>query len=142
MSNLYDSARAGLLAGEIVWKSGGSVIKASLVRGYTFSVTHKFVSDVVSAGGTLVATETLGSLTNAAGVADAADGVFEAVAEGPVIPHIVVYQASAVTGGADVPASEQRLIVFIDRGSGVPAIPNGEDIDLNWAPGADRIFRI
>lgn len=143
MSNLYDNARAGFLAGEIVWKAtGGSVIKASLVRGYTFNVSHKFVSEVVGAGGTLVATETLSSLTNTGGVADAADGVFEAVPEGAQIPHIVIYQASAVTGGADVPTSQQRLIVFLDRGSGLPILPNGQNVNLNFSPGADRIFRI
>jgi hypothetical protein len=142
MSTLYDSAREGFLAGEIVWKTGGSVIKASLVRGYTFSVTHKFMSDLVGAGGTVVATETLNSLTNVAGVADAADAVFEAVPEGAAIPHLVIYQASAVTGGSDLPASQQRLIVFIDRGSGVPVLPNGQDITASWSPGSDRIFRI
>jgi hypothetical protein len=142
MSTLYDPAREGFLAGEIVWKTGGSVIKASLVRGYTFSVAHKFVSQVLGAGGTLVATETLSSLTNVNGVADAADGAFEAVPEGVTIPHLIVYQASAVTGGADVPAAQQRLIVFIDRGAVIPVLPNGEDINLEWSPGSDRVFRI
>lgn len=141
MSNLYDSARAGFLTGEIQWETGGSVIKASLVRGYTFSVAHKFVSDVIGAGGTLVATETLAALTSTGGVADAADAVWEAVPEGDPIPHIIIYQASAVTGGADVPAAEQRLIVFEDRGAGFPVIPNGQDITCTWSPGADRIFR-
>jgi len=142
MSNIYDKAREGLIAGEIVWKAtGGSVIKASLVRGYTFSVSHKFVSEVIGAGGTLVATETLNSLTNTNGVMDAADAVFEAVPEGAAIPHLIIYQASAVTGGSDVPASQQRLIAFLDRGSGLPAVPNGQDLTVTWSPGADRIAR-
>ena len=55
MPTLYDSAREGLLKGEIVWKEGGSVIKAVLLRGYVFSATHKFFSDVIGAGGTAVA---------------------------------------------------------------------------------------
>lgn len=146
MSNLYDSARSGFLAGEIQWRVGGPTIKASLVRGYTFSVAHKFVSDVIGSGGTLVATETLNSLTNVAGVARAANAVWEAVPEGPpenpAIPHIVIYQASAVTGGVDVAPSLQRLISFIDRGAGLPALPNGQNITATWSPGADRIFRI
>ena len=142
MSNLYDTARSGFLAGEIVWKSSGSVIKAALVRGYTYSSAHKFISDVLGAGGTLVATDTLNSLTNTAGVADAADAVFEAVPEGTAIPHIVIYQASAVTGGADVAASAQRLIAFLDAGAGLPVLPNGQDITVAWSPGADRVFRI
>lgn len=142
MSNIYDKAREGLVSGEIVWKpTGGSVIKASLVRGYTFSVGHKFVSEVIGAGGTLVATDTLNSLTNTNGVLDAADAVFETVAEGAAIPYIVIYQASAVTGGSDLAASMQRLIAFLDRGSGLPVLPNGQDITISWSPGSDRIAR-
>lgn len=142
MSNIFDKAREGFLAGEIVWKAtSGSVIKASLVRGYTFSVSHKFVSEVISAGGTLVATETLNSMTNVNGVMDAADAVFEAVPEGDAIPHLIIYQASAVGGGSDVAAAQQRLIVFLDRGSGLPALPNGQDLTVTWSPGSDRIAR-
>jgi hypothetical protein len=145
MNTLYTPAREGFLAGEIVWKEGGSVIKAALVRGYTFSIGHKFVSDVTGNGGTIVATETLNSLANADGVADAADAVWESVSEGAAIPHCIIYQASAVTGGADVAASSQRLIVFVDRGPGITTntlIPNGQNVTSQWSPGADRIFRI
>jgi hypothetical protein len=141
-NNLYNKAREGFVTGEIVWKStGGSVIKASLVRGYTYSSTHKFVSEVLGAGGTIIATETLGSLTNTDGVLDAANAVFEGVPAGAPIPHCVIYQASAVTGGADVPTSQQRLIVCMDKGSGLPILPNGQDVTGDWSPGADRIAR-
>ena len=143
MSAIYPTAKEGFLAGEIVWKpTGGSVIKAALVRGYTYSNAHKFVSDVIGAGGTLVQSETLGSLTNTLGVMDAADGVWEAVAEGATIPHVVIYQASAVTGGSDLAASQQRLIFWIDKAAGLPAVPNGENVNVSWSPGADRIGAI
>jgi hypothetical protein len=143
MSNLYDKAREGFVSGEIVWKDGGSVVKALLVRGYAFSVAHKFVSEMIGAGGTIVASDTLNSLTNTNGVCDAADAVWEATPEGTAIPHIILIQASAVTGGADLPASQQRLIACIDRGSGVTLsiTPNGQNITGSWSPGADRIFR-
>lgn len=142
MPTLYDSAREGFLKGEIVWKEGGSVIKAALLRGYVFSNNHKFMSDVIGAGGTVVATATLNSLTNTNGVAGAANTPFPAVPEGAQIPYCVIYQASAVTGGADVAASQQRLIVFENQGSGLPITPNGQIITAAWSPGSDRIFRI
>jgi hypothetical protein len=142
MPTLYDSAREGLLKGEIVWKEGGSVIKAVLLRGYAFSASHKFLSDVIGAGGTVVATQTLNSLTNANGVAGAANTTWPAVPEGPPIPYCVIYQASAVTGGADLPASQQRVIVYEDKGPGLPIPPNGQDVTGSWSPGSDRIFRI
>jgi hypothetical protein len=145
MNTLYTKAREAFVAGDIVWEEGGSVIKAALVRGYTFSSSHQFLSDVTGNGGTIVATETLQSLTNVDGVLDAADAVWEAVPEGAPIPYCIIYQASAVTGGADVAATAQRLIVFIDRGPGITGntlIPNGQNITSAWSPGADRIARI
>ena len=141
---LYDLGREGFLAGEIDWDT--AVIKCSLVRGYTPALTtHKFVSDVTGAGGTLVATSAaLTSKTIAAGVADAADVTFSAVAAGAAIPYVLVFQASAVTGGADVATSAQRVIALIDSSTGValPVTPNGGDIVVQWDAGANKIFKL
>jgi len=114
MSNqLFNPGREGFLAGEIDWDT--AVIKVALVRGYTFDATDKFVSEVTAAGGTLVATSSaLGSKSLTDGVADAADVTFTSVAAGSAITGIIIFQASAVTGGADVAASSQRLIAWLD----------------------------
>lgn len=114
MSNqLFAPGREGFLAGEIDWDTG--VIKAALVRSYTFNATHKFVSDVTTAGGSLVATSAaLGSKTVTDGIADAADTTFTSVAAGAAITGILIFQSSAVTGGADVAASSQRVIAWLD----------------------------
>jgi hypothetical protein len=124
-------------------RSTGTVIKTALVRGYNFSVSHRFVSDVTNAGGTLVAVS--GALTNktiSGGVADAADVTFAAVATGAAVPAVVVFQSSAVTGGSDVAASAQRLICYIDTATGLPVTPNGQAINLSWDNGASRIFKL
>jgi len=114
MSNqLFNPGREGFLAGEIDWDT--AVIKVALVRGYTFDATDKFVSEVTAAGGTLVATSSaLGSKSLTDGVADAADVTFTSVAAGSAITGIIIFQASAVTGGADVAAGSQRLIAWLD----------------------------
>lgn len=110
---LFDPGREGFLIGEIDWDT--AVIKASLIRGYAFSASHKFVSDVTGAGGTLVSTSAaFGSKTGTNGVADAADPTFTAVPAGAAITAMIIYQSSAVTGGADVAATAQRLIAFHD----------------------------
>jgi hypothetical protein len=102
MSNqLFDPGREGFLAGEIDWDT--AVIKAALVRGYTFTGSHKFVSEITGAGGTLVA---------------------------------------AVTGGADVAASAQRVIAFLDTASNLPVTPNGGDITVSWDNGSNKIFKL
>ena len=140
-SQLFDSAREGLLGAEIDWD--GAVIKAALVRGYNFSASHRFVSDVTNAGGTLVATSSaLTSKTITGGVADAADVSFAAVPTGAAIPAIIIFQSSAVTGGSDVAAGSQRLICYIDTATGLPVTPNGQAIGVSWDNGASRIFRL
>ena len=69
---LFDPGREGFLAGEIDWDT--AVIKVAMVRSYTFSAAHKFVSDMTGAGGSIVGTPVaLGTKTIASGVADAAD---------------------------------------------------------------------
>lgn len=141
MSNaLFDPGREGFLAGEIDYDT--ATIKVSLVRGYTFSASHKFVSDVTGAGGTLVATATLASKTITGGVADAADVTFTAVAAGSAITGLLIYQASAVGGGADVAASAQRLIGWIDTATGLPVTPNGGDITVAWDNGASKVWKL
>jgi hypothetical protein len=135
----FKKGKEGFLLGEIDFDT--AVIKAALVRGYTPDTTsHKFVSDVTGAGGTLVATSSaLASKTGTNGVADAADFSFTAVAAGAAIQHLIIYQSSAVTGGADVAASAQRLIAIYDDG-GLPVTPNGQDIAI--AVNASGLFEI
>ncbi len=137
-NGLYDAGREGFLAGEIDWDT--ATIRAALVRGYTFGAAHRFVSDLGTAE--LVKTAVLGTKTIAAGVADAADVLFAAVPTGTAIPHIIIYQASAPTGGAELAATGQRLIAFIDTATGLPVTPNGGDIGIAWDNGANRIFKL
>jgi hypothetical protein len=144
-SALYDSGREGFLKGEIDWDT--AVIKTNLVRGYTFSAAHKFVSEVTGAGGTLVGSGgttavTIASPTVVAGVADGADVVFTSVTAGAACPALIVFQASAVTGGADVAPSVQRLIAYIDTATGLPVTPNNQNITITWDNGSNRIFKL
>src|SRR5687768_7442326 len=107
-NQLFPDGREGFLDGSIDWDT--ATIKVSLLRGYTFNSVHTFVSDVTGAGGTLVATETLGTKTVTDGVADAGDVTFAAVTAGASVAHLLIYQTSAPSGGADLAASAQRII--------------------------------
>ena len=142
MSNaLFDPGREGFLAGEIDWDT--AVIKVALVRSYTFSAAHKFVSDVTGASGVLhVTSGALASKTVTNGVADAADVTYTAVSANASNHSLLVFQSSAVTGGADVAASAQRLIAWIDTGTNLPVVPNGGDVTVAWDNGANKIFRL
>lgn len=138
---LFDPGREGFLDGTIDWDT--AVIKVALVRGYTLTASHKFVSDVTGAGGTLVATSAaLGSKTVTNGIADGADLTFTAVASGAAITSILIFQSSAVTGGGDVAAGSQRVIGFVDTATNLPVTPNGGDISITWDSGANKIFKL
>jgi hypothetical protein len=138
---LYTEGKNGLLTAQIDLDT--AVIKAVFVRGYTpNTTTHKFVSDVTGAGGTLVGTPATLTATVSGGVFDATDITFTTVAAGASCAYILIYQASAVGGGADVATSAQRVVALIDTGTGLPVTPNGGDISIVWDNGASKIFAL
>jgi hypothetical protein len=138
-NTFYTNGLAGFLAGEIDWDT--AVFKVALVRAYTPSAAHKFVSDVTTAGGVLAATSAaLASKTIVGGVADAADITFTAVAANASNHGLLIFQSSAVTGGADVAATAQRVVCYIDTGTNLPIVPNGGDVVVAWNAGG--IFSI
>jgi hypothetical protein len=138
-NTVFNTAREGFLSGEIDWDT--AVIKAALVRGYTVAASHKFVSDVTGASGVLAATSAaLTSKTVTSGTADAADVTFTAPAANGSNHSILVFQSSAVTGGADVAATAQRVICWLDTGTLLPITLNGGDVTVAW--NASGIFTI
>jgi hypothetical protein len=130
----------GILSGEIDLDT--ATIKASYVRGYTFSAAHKFVSDVTGSGGTLNGTSAaLANKSVVGGVFDADDTTVTTTAS--AINHgILVFQSSAVTGGADVAASAQRLIAYFDTGTDLPIQPGTGATPITWSSGTNRIVKV
>lgn len=137
---LFDPGREGILDDTISMSVG--VIKVVTVRGYTFSAAHKFMNEVTATGTLHGTPQTLGSKTYTGGVFDAADAVFTALGANASNHSVLIYQASAVTGGADVAATAQRLIAFIDTGTNFPIVPNGGDVTIQWDNGANKIFKL
>lgn len=137
---MFDTAKQGLIAGEIDLDT--AAIKCSYVRGYTFSAAHKFVSDVTGAGGTLNGTSaalTTVSVTN--GVFDADDTTVPTTAN--ATNHgLLLFQASAVTGGADVATSAQRVIAYYDTGTGLPIQPGTGSTPVTWDNGTNKILKV
>ncbi len=140
-NDLYASGREGFLLGEIDWD--GATIKAILVDTGAYTVdlnTHKFLSSIPS-GARISTSAALTSKTGTAGVADAADVTWTAVS-GATVEAIALVQSSAVTGGADVADTAQRLICWIDTATGLPFTPNGGDVTIAWDNGTNKIFRL
>ena len=138
---LYPAAKTGLMTGLVDLDT--AVIKVALVRSYTYNSAHTFVSDATGAGASIVGTpQALSSVTVSGGVFDAADVIFSTVTAGASIPALLVYQSSAVTGGADVASSAQRLLLYIDTGTGLPITPTGVNINVLWDNGSNKIFSL
>lgn len=137
---LFTPAAEGFIAGEIDLDT--AVIKAAFVRGYTFSAAHKFVSDVTGAGGTINGTSAaLASKTVTGGVFDAADTTATTTAS--AVDHgVLLFQSSAVTGGADVAASAQRVIAWYDTGTGLPIQPGTGSTPITWDNGTNKILKL
>jgi len=140
-SALFDPGREGFLDGTIDWDT--AVFKVALLRSYSFVASHKFVSDVTGAGGVLHATSAaLAGVAKTNGIADANDLTFTTPAANASNHVLLLFQSSAVTGGADVAATAQRLVAYIDTGTGIPVVPNGADISVAWDNGANKIFKL
>lgn len=137
---VFDSFKTGIMTGLIDLDTG--VLKVSLVRSYTFSAAHVFVSDVTTAGGVLNGTSAaLSGVTVTAGVLDANDTSVTTTANA-TNHYWLLYQASAVTGGADVAATAQRLVAYFDTGTNIPVVPGTGTVSLTWANTTNKIMKV
>lgn len=137
---VYTAFKQGVLNAE--YDLNTASVKVALVRGYTFSAAHSTMADVTGAGATIngvSAALTTPSITG--GVFDADDTTIATTANASN-HYLVVYQASAVTGGADVAASSQKLIAYFDTGTGLPVVPGTGTLTVTWANTANRILKV
>ena len=137
---MFNDGIDGLLTGAIDLDT--AVIKCALVRGYTFDATDVFMSDVVATG-TLNGTSTaLANVTITTGVVDADDTTITTTANAN--DHdLILFQSSAVTGGADVANTSQRVIAYFDTASdsSLPIQPGTGDVAVTWSSGASKIIK-
>lgn len=137
---MFNPAREGFLSGLIDLDT--ATVKCALVRGYTYSASHTFVSDVTGAGGTLNGTsDALAGKTVTSGVFDA-DNTSITTSASATDHALIVFQSSAVTGGADVAASAQRVIAYFDTGTGLPVQPGTGATSVVWPDTSDKILRL
>src|SRR5882672_496797 len=118
-TKVYPKGAQGFLDGSIDFNTG--VLKAYGIKGYTYSDTHTSVSDLLSAGATVLSTTVaLTTPTVTDGVASVDNFTFTAVTtDATGITAIVIVQSSAPTGGSDVADASKRLISFYDGKVGV-----------------------
>jgi hypothetical protein len=131
---LYDSYKASVLNLNPSVDLDTDTIKVAMVTSaYVFSAAHQFFSSVSGVVGTA---QTLTSVTTTAGVFDAADATFTAVAAGSTVAALVLYKDTGAAGTSP-------LIAYLDTvASGLPVATNGGNIVIQWDNGTNRIFKI
>lgn len=136
----YTAFKKGLLGAE--YDLDTAAIKVALVRGYTFDAAHATMADVVAAGGVINGTSAeLTGATVVGGVFDAADTTITTSSD--TADHVlIVFQASAVDGGADVAQASQKLIAHFDTGAGMPVVPGTGTLTVAWANTTNRILKV
>ena len=140
-NTLFVSARAGFLSGDIDWDA--DTIKIVFIsrgaggNGYNAVTDITFLTQIPDSGRLRMSETALGGKTVASGIADADDHTASAVSAvaNSAIGAIVLYKD---TGSP----STDRLIGWIDTGTGIPASPNGGDITIQWAAGTSKIFML
>jgi poly(3-hydroxybutyrate) depolymerase len=145
---MYDKGREGFLLGEIDYDT--AVFKWLLVRltaagAPVFTSSQKFVSELVATHTIAGTSAALASKTGTDGIADAADmtPAFSGVPANAQNHVLVLIQASAVTGGADVANTLQRLVAWYDTGTNLPIVPTqGGDVNLTHDNGASKILKL
>jgi len=129
-SAIYVAFKQALLNGSVDLTT--AVVRAVLIDTgtYTYSASHDFYNDLSGVVGTESAALTSKTITN--GVFDAADVTFSAVTGNTVEAVVLFVDTGNVT--------TDRLICFLDAGTGLPVTPNGGDINLVW--NASGIFSL
>lgn len=131
---LYDYGREGYLNGSLNWLSDD--VRAILVDTGLYTVnlaTDQFLT-AIAGGARISVSGSLTTKTATAGVADADDVSFTAVT-GATVEAIVLYKHTGVD-------ATSRLIAYIDTATGLPFLPSGGNVAIQWDNGSNKIFRL
>jgi len=133
-NRMYPKGKSAIQRADVDLESDDIRVILVDLADYTYSTAHDFLDDV-PAGARVATSGALGSKTVgsvAEGVFDAADVVFSSVS-GDQAEAIIIYKHTGTE-------STSQLIAFLDTGvTGLPVLPNGENINLAWS--ASGIFQ-
>ena len=134
MANIiYPSAKQLLLAADLNWLTDPIYGILLDTRVYTVSAAHSSLADI-DGGAFLVSSPVMTGRTNENGVADADDLTFPTYTGAPATALILVKD-----GGT---ALQSRLIAYFDSLAGLPYVPDGNPIQVDWDNGPNRIFTL
>lgn len=132
---LYDKGRDGFLVGSVNWMTG--TVVPYLVSSYAVSLSgDTFLSDIPAAAWRARGTY-IPSRGHIAGIASAASAmVIPAVGSGGAATAVAVVLVQE-TGASQT----SLLIAYMDTMSGLPFVPNGGDVQIDW-DSVNGIFKL
>ncbi|MDP1711955.1 MAG: hypothetical protein Q8K86_05810 [Candidatus Nanopelagicaceae bacterium] len=141
---LYNNARELFLTGSLDWST--DPVRAVLVgitpgdvNKYVFSAAHTALSNVTAAARVSTLGANFTTPTTTGGVAGADNITFATV----TLPAGVTSVGAVVLYAYDAGTPENSLLIaYIDSATGLPVVPNGGDIIVQWDVGANKIFRL
>jgi len=131
---LFDYGREGYLNGGLNWLSDD--VRCILVDTGLYTpnlATDQFLT-AIPGGARISLSGSLTTKTATAGVADADDVSFTAVT-GATVEAIVLYKYTGVD-------ATSRLIAYIDTATGLPFLPSGGNVAIQFDNGANKIFKL
>lgn len=141
---LYDLARQSFLSQSpsIDWDT--DTIKVTLIDTGNYTVnlaTHQYMNtNTVPSAAKVGSPVTLANKTVTNGVADADDITFTTVS-GASVEAIIIWKDGG-GGGTTASGTTDPLIAYIDTATGLPVTPNGNNIDVIWDSGSNKIFKL
>ena len=133
-NSLYTKAKQGLIDGSIDLDTDDIRVVLADSGAYTPNLATDDNLDDIPAGARVAVSDALAGKTVTDGVFDADDIIIVAVT-GDQFEYLALYKHTGTE-------STSRLILLIDSATGLPCTPNGSDITIQWASGADKIFRL
>ena len=122
MAAIYPKAKQQFLTGAVNMTSA-SISAVLLKDTYVYNASHASVATDITSAKYASSAVVLGTVSvSAAGVFDAADVLFPAVASGSTVNAILLFSG-------DIP------IAHINSGVGVPFATSGADVTITWSSG-------
>lgn len=141
---LYDLARQSFLSQSPSIDMDTDTIKVTLIDTANYTVnlaTDQYMNtNTVASAARVGSPVTLASKTVTAGVFDAADITFTTVS-GASVEALIIWKDGG-GGGTSAAGTTDPLIAYIDTATGLPVTPNGNNIDVIWDAGANKIFKL
>ncbi len=130
---LYNKGKEKILSGLVDFLS--DTIKVALVKNdYVQNLTFDEFYTAISAS-VLGTPQTLTGKSVTAGVFDAADPTFAAIAAGSTTEGVVIYKDTGDN-------ATSPLLAYIDTITGFPLITTGGDVIVQWDNGSFKIFSL